>query len=289
MLRAVSTHHDRIVRSRPMNDSDKSPVGAKLDTSVPHSARVWNYWLGGKDNFPADRQVGDQFEQLYPDITVVARSSRAFLSRAVTFLAAEAGIRQFLDVGTGMPTAENTHQVAQAAAPEARIVYVDNDPLVLVHARALLTGTPQGATEYIDADLRDPAAIVRAASATTLDLSQPTGLILMNILGHVPDLDEAVAIVGHLVNALPSGSYLVTADGTNVIDGPAFEEAIGVWNANAPLSYHLRHPDELARFLTGLQVVEPGLVPCSRWRPSPAAAPEDRREVDEYGAVARKP
>ena len=186
-----------------MNDSDESPASAKLDSSVPHSARVWNYWLGGKDNFQADRAVGDQFEQLYPDITVVARAARAFRKRAGTFLATEAGIRQFLDVGTGMPTAENTHQVAQAAVPEARIVYVDNDPLVLVHARALLTGTPEGVTEYVDADLRDPAAILKAASRTTLDLSQPTGLILMNILGHVPDLDEAVAIVRHLVGALP--------------------------------------------------------------------------------------
>ena len=261
----------------------------KLDSSVPHSARVWNYWLGGKDNFTADRAVGDQFAQLYPDITVVARSSRAFLKRAVTFLATEAGIRQFLDIGTGMPSAENTHQVAQAAAPESRIVYVDNDPLVLAHARALLTGTPEGATEYVDADLRDPAAILRAAGRTTLDLSRPTGLILMNILGHVGDLDEAVAIVGSLMAALPPGSYLVTADGTNVIDGPAFTQAIDVWNANAPLAYHLRHPDDLARFLTGLEVVEPGLVPCAQWRPAPDAAPEELRAVDEYGAVAHKP
>jgi hypothetical protein len=266
-----------------------APISAQLDTSVPHSARVWNYWLGGKDNLQVDRAVGDQFAQLYPDITVVARSSRGFLKRAVTFLAGEVGIRQFLDIGTGMPTAENTHQVAQAVAPESRIVYVDNDPLVLAHARALLTGTPQGATEYIDADLHDPAAILRAAGRTTLDLTQPTGLILMNILGHVGDRDEAVAIVRDLTAALPAGSYLVTADGTNVIDGPAFEEAIGVWNANAPLSYHLRHPDDLALFLTGLEVMEPGLVPCAQWRPSPGAAPEDLRAVDEYGAVARKP
>ena len=266
-----------------------APLSAKLDASVPHSARVWNYWLGGKDNFQSDRAVGDQFAHLYPDITVVARSSRAFLKRAVTFLAAEVGIRQFLDIGTGMPTAENTHQVAQAAAPESRIVYVDNDPLVLTHARALLTGTPQGATEYIDADLNDPAAILQAAGQTTLDISQPTGLILMNILGHVGDLDKATAIVGYLMAALPSGSYLVTADGTNVIDGPAFEEAISVWNANAPLSYHLRHPNDLARFLHGLDVLEPGLVPCTQWRPSPDATPEDLRLVDEYGAVACKP
>jgi hypothetical protein len=268
---------------------DDSEAAAKLDTSIPHSARVWNYWLGGKDNFEVDRQVGDQFAGLYPDITVVARSSRAFLKRSITFLAREAGIRQFLDVGTGMPTAENTHQVAQAAAPDSRIVYVDNDPLVLAHARALLTGTPEGVTEYIDADLNDPAAILEAAGRSTLDLSKPTGLILMNILGHVPDLDKAVGIVRRLLDALPSGSYLATADGTNVLDGPAFEEAIGVWNANAPLSYHLRHPDELARFLEGLEVVEPGLVPCSAWRPSPGASPEELRQVDEFGAVARKP
>ena len=267
---------------------DDSEAAAKLDTSIPHSARVWNYWLGGKDNFEVDRQVGDQFAGLYPDITVVARSSRAFLKRSITFLAQEAGIRQFLDVGTGMPTAENTHQVAQAAAPDSRIVYVDNDPLVLVHARALLTGTPEGVTEYIDADLNDPAAILEAAGRSTLDLSKPTGLILMNILGHVPDLDKAVGIVRQLLDGLPSGSYLATADGTNVLDGPAFEEAIGVWNANAPLSYHLRHPDELARFLEGLEVVEPGLVPCAQWRPNPDSAPEDLRAVDEYGAVARK-
>jgi hypothetical protein len=219
---------------------------------------------------------------------VVARSSRVFLKRAVTHLVRDAGIRQFLDVGTGMPTAENTHQVAQAAAPEARIVYVDNDPLVLVHARKLLTGTAEGATEYVEADLLDPATILEAAGRGTLDLSRPTGLILMNILGHVPDLDEAVAIVRHLMGALPSGSYLVTADGTNVIDGPAFEEAIGVWNANAPLSYHLRRPEELSRFLDGLEIVEPGLVPCNRCRPDSAAAGEEIREVDEFGAVGRK-
>ena len=269
------------------SDATTAPAGLAVDTSVPHSARVWNYWLGGQDNYPVDRAVGDDFANLYPEITVVARASRAFLKRAIVFLAAEAGVRQFLDIGTGMPTAENTHQIAQAVAPAARIVYVDNDPVVLGPARSLLTSTPEGATEYIDGDLRDPASILAAAGRSTLDLSQPVGLILMNILGHLPDLEEAVSIVRHLMGALPSGSYLVTADGTNVIDGPAFEAAIAVWNANAPLSYHLRHPDQLAGFLTGLAVVDPGLVPCSRWRPSP----EDdstARDVDEFGAVARK-
>jgi len=274
-----------------MTNSEGMEQGAapKIDSTVPHSARVWNYWLGGKDNFQVDRVVGDQFAELYPDITLVARSSRAFLTRAVTYLAAEVGIRQFLDIGTGLPTVDNTHEVAQAAAPTARIVYVDNDPLVLAHARALLTSNPQGVTEYLDADLHDPAAILELAKRTTLDLSKPVGLILMNILGHVTDLAEAAGIVRQLMDALPSGSYLVTADGTNVIDGPAFEEAIGVWNANAPLSYHLRSPEQLTTFLTGLEVVEPGLVPCSRWRPRADTAAEDLREVDEFGAVARKP
>ncbi|WP_229069936.1 SAM-dependent methyltransferase [Actinoplanes sp. DH11] len=266
-----------------MTDSD-----AKLDTSVPHSARVWNYWLGGKDNYQVDRQVGDDFANLYPDIAVVARQSRAFLKRAVTHLTVDAGIRQFLDIGTGMPTAENTHQVAQAAAADAKVVYVDNDPLVLVHARALLTGTPQGRTEYVDANLHEPHTILEAARGT-LDLDQPVGLILMNILGHVPDLDEAVSIVRTLLGGLAPGSYLVTADGTNVIDGPAFEEAIGVWNANAPLSYNLRHPDDLRRFLEGLEVLEPGLVPCADWRPAEGATGDEKRPVDEYGAVGRKP
>ncbi|MEU4428679.1 SAM-dependent methyltransferase [Actinoplanes sp. NPDC024001] len=259
-----------------------------MTDNVPHSARVWNHWLGGTDNYPVDRQVGDDFAGFYPDITVVARQSRAFLRRAVTFLAADRGVRQFLDVGTGIPAAEHTHQVAQKAAPGSRTVYVDNDPLVLAHARALLAGTGAGATEYLDADLHEPEKIIEAAGAT-LDLAQPVGLILMNILGHVPDLDEAASIVRRLLAGLPSGSYLVTADGTNVIDGPAFEEAIAVWNANAPLTYQLRHPDQISRFLQGLEVLEPGLVPCAQWRPAPGASAEELRAVDEYGAVARKP
>jgi hypothetical protein len=259
-----------------------------IQADVPHSARVWNYWLGGKDNFPADRKVGDEFAGLYPDITVVARSSRAFLTRAVTFLAAERGVRQFLDIGTGLPTAAGTHQVAQAAAPASRVVYVDNDPLVLTQARALLTGTREGVTEYLDADLHDPETILGLAGRTTLDLREPVGLILMNILGHVGDLTEAAAIVRRLLAPLPSGSYLVTADGTNVLDGPAFEQAIAVWNANAPLAYHLRSPEQLATYLDGLEVVEPGLVPCAHWRPAPAADAADLRAVDEFGAVARK-
>ena len=254
----------------------------QLDNGIPHSARVWNYWLGGTDHFAADRAAGDEFATLYPDILQVARGSRAFLKRAVTFLAAEAGVRQFLDVGTGIPSAEHTHQIARAVAPDAQVVYVDNDPLVLAHAHTVLTGD----AVYLDADLREPGSIIASAG---LDLDRPVALILTNILGHIPDLDEAVAVVHGLMSPLPSGSYLVTADGTNVLDGPAFEAAIAVWNANAPLSYHLRHPDELSRFLEGLDVVDPGLVPCARWRPSPGTPPEALHETDEFAAVARKP
>jgi hypothetical protein len=161
-----------------------------IDTTVPHSARVWNYWLGGKDNYPVDRAAGEQFREIFPEIVDAARTSRQFLTRAVRYLAGVAGIRQFLDVGTGLPTADNTHEVAQRVAPDSRIVYVDNDPLVLTHARALLTSTPQGVTENIDADVREPDKIVLAA-AKTLDFTQPTALMLLGILGHIGDYDEA--------------------------------------------------------------------------------------------------
>jgi hypothetical protein len=266
----------------------ESPRGTEIDQTVSHSARIWNYWLGGKDNFAIDRQIGDQFAQVFPDIIPVAQSSRAFLSRAVAHLAAEIGIRQFLDIGTGLPTADNTHEVAQRVAPEARIVYVDNDPMVLVHARALLVGTRQGSTEYIEADLHDPAAILEAAGKSTLDLTRPIGLMLMNILGHVPDLAEAKSIVARLIGALPSGSHLVMADGTNVIRGPEFEAAIDIWNASGSQSYHLRTPDQILEIIGDLELVEPGLVPCARWRPT-SSDPAELREVDEFGVVARKP
>ncbi|MDT4987493.1 MAG: hypothetical protein QOI74_1587 [Micromonosporaceae bacterium] len=259
----------------------------EFNPTVSHSARIWNYWLGGKDNFEADRENGDQFQQLFPEIVDIARGSRGFLSRAVTYLAGEAGIRQFLDIGTGLPTADNTHEVAQRTAPEARIVYVDNDPMVLAHARALLVGSREGKTEYIDANLHDPETILAAASNATLDFDQPVALMLMNILGHIPDLDEARAIVSRLVAALPSGSYLVVADGTNVVRGEAFQAAIDVWNASGSLPYHLRSTDELSGFFAGLELIEPGLISCPLWRPD--TDPELLREIDEFGGVGRKP
>jgi hypothetical protein len=256
-----------------------------LDTNVPQTARIWNYWLGGKDNFAVDRQVGDQIGEVYPGIIEDARANRAFLARAVRYLAGGVGIRQFLDVGTGLPTANNTHQVAQAVAPESRVVYVDNDPLVLVHARALLTSSPEGATDYIDADLRDTDKIVQEA-ARTLDFTKPIGLMMLGILGHIEDDDEARSIVGRLVGALPSGSYLVVNDGTNTSEEVV--EAARIWNLSANPRYHLRAPEKIARFFDGLELVEPGVVTSPRWRPepSPSGPPAER---DSFCGVGRKP
>jgi O-methyltransferase involved in polyketide biosynthesis len=260
----------------------------EIDTSVPHSARIWNYWLGGKDNYPVDRAAGDQYREVFPEIVDIARASRRFLTRAVGYLAGEAQIRQFLDIGTGLPTADNTHEVAQRVAPNARVVYVDNDPLVLTHARALLTSTPQGVTAYIDADLRDPDTIL-AAAAQTLDFSQPVALMLMGILGHVGDHDEARSILKRLLDPLPSGSYLALNDGTNVIS-QAFAQAQQRYNESGALPYHLRSPAQIAGFFDGLELVEPGLVSVPRWRPDPADAGGDLpAEVDAFGGVGRKP
>jgi O-methyltransferase involved in polyketide biosynthesis len=267
---------------------DQPTAPPEIDTSVPHSARIWNYWLGGKDNYPVDRAAGDQYREVFPEIVDVARASRQFLTRAVRYLAGEAQIRQFLDIGTGLPTADNTHEVAQRVAPDARVVYVDNDPLVLTHARALLTSTPQGVTAYIDADLRDPDTIVKAA-AQTLDFTQPTALMLMGILGHIGDHDEARSIVKRLLDALPSGSYLALNDGTNVIS-TAFAQAQQRYNESGALPYHLRRPEQIAGFFDGLELVEPGLVSVPRWRPDPTDTSGDPpAEVDAFGGVGRKP
>jgi|SRR5215475_363516 len=258
-----------------------------VDVTVPHSARIWNYWLGGKDNYEVDRVAGDQFRQVFPAIVDIARSSRLFLTRAIRFLAADAGIRQFLDVGTGLPTEDNTHEVAQRVAPDARIVYADNDPLVLAHARALLTSTPQGVTAYIDADMRDPGTIL-AEAAKTLDFAKPVALILNGVLGHLTDGDEARAIVRHLMGALPPGSYLSLMDGTGSISGAPAQEAQQGYNESGALPYVLRSPEEIASFFEGLELVEPGVVSVTKWRPDPSAS-EPPAEVDAFGAVGRKP
>jgi S-adenosyl methyltransferase len=254
-----------------------------IDTSVPHSARIWNYWLGGKDNYPVDRAAGDQYRQIFPGIVDIARAARYFLARAIRYLAGEVGIRQFLDVGTGLPTVDNTHEVAQRVDPRCRIVYVDNDPLVLAHARALLTSAPAGATDYIDADMRDPGKILRAAGGT-LDLGQPVALMLIGVLGHIADYDQARSIVRRLLDGLPSGSYLVLADSINV--GEAHIEAGRRYNEGGSVPYVLRSPEQVAGFFDGLDLVAPGLVPISRWRPDPSPFPP--AEVETLGGVARK-
>jgi hypothetical protein len=267
-----------------------SPASAapppKIDTTVAHSARIWNYWLGGKDNFAADRVVGDQVFAMLPSIVEQARADRAFLARAVRHMVAEAGIRQFLDVGTGLPTANNTHEVAQALAPSSRIVYVDNDPMVLVHARALLTSAAEGSTDYMEADLSEPDKILRHA-ANTLDFTQPIALMLLGVLHHIPSSDEAYAVVGQLLAALPPGSYLAINHGTNAIYGEASDEGVRHWNKFGKPTITLRSPQEIARFFDGLELLEPGVVSCSRWRPGPGDL--DTVEVDEFCGVGRKP
>jgi len=257
----------------------------ELDTNVPQTARIWNYWLGGKDNFAVDRAVGDQIREAFPEIVEMARASRAFLARGVRYLAGEAGIRQFLDIGTGLPTANNTHQVAQSVAPESRIVYVDNDPIVLVHARALLTSSPQGVTAYVDADLRDPDTILQQA-ARTLDFAQPIAIMLMGILGHIADDDEAQSIVKRLLGAVPSGSYLTMNDGSDTSEEVV--EAARIWNQSAKPPYHLRSPERIGRFFDGLELVEPGVVSPPRWRPEPGPSGLPA-EIDSFCGVGRKP
>jgi S-adenosyl methyltransferase len=261
--------------------SQQSP---ELDTSVPDSARVWNYWLGGQDNYPPDRMVGDQVMAMFPDITRLARADRAFLGRAVRYLAGAAGIRQFLDIGTGLPTADNTHQVAQAVAADSRIVYVDNDPLVLVHARALLTSAPEGACDYIDADLRDPAAIL-AQAARTLDFSQPVALMMLGIVGQLPDASRPESIIRQLMSPLPSGSYLALSDGVNT--SATFTEAVRHYNESSVNTYHPRSPEQLTGFFDGLDLIPPGVVELNHWRPE--SSPSSQDEVPGMGGVARKP
>ncbi|MGH3978322.1 MAG: SAM-dependent methyltransferase [Pseudonocardiaceae bacterium] len=273
-----------------MTDSSGSPGREQppdIDTSVAHTARVWNYWLGGKDNYQADREVGDQIRAFMPEIVDAARAQRDFLVRAVRHLAGEAGIRQFLDIGTGLPTANNTHEVAQATTPGCRIVYVDNDPLIMAHARALLTSAPQGATDYVHADLHDPDAIVQEA-ARTLDFTQPIALILLGIVEHITDDDEAYAIVNRLLDALPSGSYLVLADPTAEVGGEVVLEAIRQWNESATPPITARSRQELTRFFDRLELLEPGVVSSSLWRPDPSVIGVPG-EVFNFGGVGRKP
>lgn len=258
-----------------------------LNQDVPHTARIWNYWLGGKDNFAADRAVGDQVQQFLPDIVRSARADRAFLQRAVRHLVTDVGIRQFLDVGTGLPTADNTHEVAQSIVPESRIVYADNDPLVLTHARALLRSSPEGATDYIDADARDTATILRQARHT-LDFERPVAVMLLGVLNFIGDDDEARGVVTRLMAAVPSGSYLAIAHPTTEIRPDESAAAAKQWNATATPPITLRRRAGLLSWFEGLELLEPGVVTCTKWRPQPGD-PAARTDVYQFCGVARKP
>ncbi len=260
----------------------------ELDTSVAHPARVYDYWLGGKDNFPADRAAGDAAVEANPDILPGVRANRRFLARAVRYLAGEVGIRQFLDLGTGLPSANNTHEVAQAVAPSARIVYVDNDPIVLAHARALLTSAPDGATEYVDADIRSTEVILREA-ARTLDFSKPVAIMTLMVLQYIPDADDPHGIVARLLAAVPSGSYLVLSDTASDINPAATTASAARLNQRlGPAQQTRRTRAEIERYFTGLDLIEPGLVPLNRWRPEPGD-PSFARDIPTYCGVGRKP
>jgi len=272
--------------------TDRPPRGtnpgkpSRIDTSTAHSARIYNYWLGGKDNFPADREAAEAAMAANPGIVADVRANRAFLARAVRYLVAEAGVRQFLDIGTGLPTADNTHEVAQAVAPESRIVYVDNDPIVLTHARALLSSTPEGATAYLDADLRQPEAILKSAGRT-LDLSQPIALMMLIVLHLIPDSEHPGKIVTRLVSALPAGSYLVITHPASDIAPAAMAEMTRRVNERMRgTTATVRSRDEIAGFFDGLELIEPGVVQPQRWRPDPGT--QTPAEVTAWCGVALK-
>ncbi len=258
-----------------------------FNPSVPNPARMWNYWLGGKDNFAADRELAERVLEAMPSMPLIARAARLFLIDAVHELATEHGVRQFLDIGTGLPTADNTHDVAQRAAPESKIVYVDHDPIVLSHAQALLTSTPEGQTGYIQADLRDTGTILEGA-ARILDLSRPVAILLIAVLHFIPDADNPYAIVARLMAAVPSGSYLVMAHAASDIAPGASAEMARRYNQMSSAPITPRNRDQAARFFDGLDLLAPGLVPISQWGLSGQIDPNTGGLVG-YCAIARKP
>ncbi len=258
-----------------------------LDTSVAHPARVYDYWLGGKDNFAADREAAEQAIAANPMIVPGVRTNRAFLRRAVSYLVTDAGIRQFLDIGTGLPSANNTHQVAQAAAPDSRVVYVDNDPIVLVHARALLTGTSEGATAYLDADLRDPGTILARASET-LDFGRPIAVMLLAILQLIPDGDNPHSLVAQLMDATVSGSYLVLSHPASDVLPEAMAEMGRRLNQRQREVTTFRPRAEISQFFDGLSLIEPGVVQPHRWRPEPGEPISQEQEVTAWCGIGRK-
>jgi trans-aconitate methyltransferase len=267
-------------------DAKREPP--QFDTSVAHIARVYDYWLGGKDNYAADREAGDETLQGYPDMLSSVRANRAFLRRAVRYLAAEEGIRQFLDIGTGLPSANNTHEVAQTVAPASRVVYVDNDPVVLAHARALLTSGPEGATGYLDADARDVAAIL-AQAGELLDFSQPIGVMLVAVLQFIEDKDDPYRVVARLIEAVPPGSFVVVSHPPSDMQrlAPGLAEALAKLSQTMVQRVTPRSREQVTRFFDGLDLISPGVVPIQQWRPD--SDEETAARAGMWGGVGRKP
>ena len=255
-----------------------------IDVTVAHPARVYDYWLGGKDNFAADRQAAEEVLKAKPGIRLNVRANRGFLARAVRYLVGEAGISQFLDIGTGIPTANNTHEVAQAVRPDAGVVYVDNDPIVLTHARALLTST-QGTTSFIEADLRDTGLILSAA-AKTLDFSKPVAIMMIAVLHLIPDQDDPWRIVSEFMQAVPSGSYLAVSHPASDVDSRDAERAAQSYNQHVAAPMRRRSREEFGRFFDGLEIIEPGIVQMHQWRP---AETDLTAPSSGHAAVGRKP
>lgn len=266
-----------------------SDLPPEIDISRPHPARMYDYYLGGKNHFAADREAADKWIASVPSGPIGPRENRAFMGRAVRYLAGEAGIRQFLDIGTGLPTTGNVHDVAQAVAPSSRVVYADNDPLVLAHARALLTSVPEGRTAYIHADLHDPQAILSSPVVReVLDFSQPIALLIVAVLHFIPDEDKPADILATLLDALPAGSYFV-ASHVSAEHNPAMNAAVRAYR-EAGLPAQVRDSDEFARLtFAGLELAPPGVVLVSEWRPDSNAPRPSAAEVSCYGGVARKP
>jgi hypothetical protein len=266
---------------------DLPDPAVKIDTTVAHPARVYDYWLGGKDNFAADREAAEQVIAVRPTQIRDIRANRAMLRRAVRYLTAEAGIRQFLDIGTGIPTSPNVHEVVQSVAPEARVVYVDNDPIVLAHARALLTSTPDGATAYIDGDLRKPEVLLQQA-AQTLDFARPVAVVVVGTLHLIGEDEDPYGIVAQLMAATASGSYLLISHPASDVDAEGVAAVTKQYNLRVATKMTRRTYAEVLRFFEGLDLVEPGLVQHHRWRPSPGELVDDY-EVAGWTAIGRKP
>jgi SAM-dependent methyltransferase len=259
---------------------------ARFDPSVPHPARIYAYWLGGKDHHRADREAAEEVMRCRPQVVEGAHANRAFLARAVRYLAGECGIRQFLDIGTGLPAPGNTHEVAQATAPDCRVVYVDDDPLVLAHARALLTSSPQGSCDYVDADLRDTPAVLAGASQT-LDLSQPTAVLLLAVLHFIPDTDDPASVVAALASKLAPGSFLAISHLTADFAPDPVTAGVRAYNALVPTGLTSRSHCQVSALFAGLPLVPPGVVPLTEWRP--AVADSFPYTADLYAGVAHAP